>query len=153
MDLLSRHYHLRTQADTRHLGERLALAAKAGDVLCLSGDLGAGKSVLARAFIQQLCGQDTDVPSPTFTLMQYYDAPGFAIVHADLYRLESPEEIIEIGLEEQFEHAVTLIEWPQRMRQFLPVSRLDLELVILDETGREARLSAHGKAWEHRFAH
>jgi tRNA threonylcarbamoyladenosine biosynthesis protein TsaE len=153
MNLLSRHYHLHSEADTRQLGARLALGAKAGDVLCLSGDLGAGKSVLARAFIQQLCGEDTDVPSPTFTLMQYYDAPDFAIVHADLYRLESPEEIVEIGLEEQFENAVTLIEWPQRMHRLLPASRLDLELVILDETGRQARLLAHGQAWEHRLVH
>lgn len=152
MERLSPHITLPTKADTIRLGEALARQARIGDVLCLYGNLGAGKSVLARAFVRALCGLDTDVPSPTFTLIQSYDAPEFEIIHADLYRLENPHDILEIGLEERFDDAVTLIEWPQRMGGLLPAERLDLTLTIHPDGQRTADLVAHGTHQENRLA-
>ncbi len=139
------------ETDTIVLGQALAKGAQAGDVICLYGDLGAGKSVLARAFVRALCGADTDVPSPTFTLMQTYDAPNFEIIHADLYRLENPHDIIEIGLDEVLDDAVTLIEWPSRMGNFLPPTRLDIHLAIAANEQRRATLTPHGTVWESRL--
>ncbi len=151
MKLLKPIHALPAEADTQGLAAALAHEAKPGDIICLYGPLGSGKSVFARAFVRALTGAHTEVPSPTFTLVQHYDAPGFEIVHADLYRLEHDEEIIEIGLEEGFDDAVTLIEWPQRLGRFLPASRLDLELTIEADKARTATLTAHGKHWSDRM--
>ncbi|MDQ7018670.1 MAG: tRNA (adenosine(37)-N6)-threonylcarbamoyltransferase complex ATPase subunit type 1 TsaE [Robiginitomaculum sp.] len=151
MELLSRQYNLITEADTTALGAALAARGRPGDVVCLHGDLGAGKSVLARGYIRALCGKDTEVPSPTFTLLQYYEAREFDIIHADLYRLEQAEDIIEIGLEERFGDAVTLIEWPQRLGALRPAIRLDITLNIHKNGRRLAELVPHGKVWESRF--
>ncbi|PHS28158.1 MAG: tRNA (adenosine(37)-N6)-threonylcarbamoyltransferase complex ATPase subunit type 1 TsaE [Robiginitomaculum sp.] len=148
-----RQHILPDEAGTMRLGAALAKGARGGDVLCLYGDLGAGKSVLARAYIRALCGADTEVPSPTFTLMQYYEAPKFDIIHADLYRLETLEEIIEIGLEERFDDALTLIEWPQRLGALLPAARLDISLTIDNDGSRLVRLVPHGQSWEGRCEH
>ena len=117
-----------SEADTKALGLALALWAQRGDVFALEGTLGAGKSVLARAFIQALC-KAGEVPSPTFTLVQTYEAPAFEIYHFDLYRLQSPEEIFEIGLEEALYGGVCLIEWPQKMGGYLPrdIFRIEIE--------------------------
>jgi len=151
MTPLSRNHILINESDTAALGAALAGHACPGDVVCLHGDLGAGKSVLARGYVRALCGMDTEVPSPTFTLMQYYEAREFDIIHADLYRLERAEDIIEIGLEERFDDAVTLIEWPQRMGALLPAIRLDITLNIHKNGRRLAELVPHGKVWESRF--
>ena len=78
-----------------------------------------GKSVMARSFVQELCG-DEEVPSPTFTLVQLYDAPEYTIYHFDLYRLKSAEEIFELGMEDALYDGVCLIEWPEKMAQYLP---------------------------------
>jgi tRNA threonylcarbamoyladenosine biosynthesis protein TsaE len=151
MTPLSRNHILINESDTTALGAALAGHAFPGDVVCLYGDLGAGKSVLARGYVRALCGKDTEVPSPTFTLMQYYEAPKFDIIHADLYRLEHAEDIIEIGLEERFDDAVTLIEWPQRLGALLPAIRLDITLNIHKNGRRLVTLIPHGKVWESRF--
>ena len=89
--------YLKTEADTQTIGKTLAKIAQTGDVFALYGTLGMGKSVFARAFVQELCGNQ-EVPSPTFTLLQTYEAPNFDIYHFDLYRLKSAEEIFEIGM-------------------------------------------------------
>lgn len=126
---------------TAALGARLAAAARPGDVIALSGDLGAGKTALARALIRALIGPETDVPSPTFTLVQTYDTLRLSIWHFDLYRLESPAEARELGLEEVAD-GLALIEWPERLGRFLPARRLDIELDFGSE-GRIARLADH----------
>lgn len=136
---------------TVRLGRALAQQARAGDVIALFGDLGAGKSVLARAFIQALCGAGTDVPSPTYTLVQGYEAPDFEIIHADLYRLSGPEEVEPLGLCEHFESAVTLIEWPQKLGPFMPEERLELTLDFKEGGGRTARLRGFGPRWQARL--
>jgi len=96
-------------------------------VIALWGDLGTGKSVFARAFVQALCGAE-EVPSPTFTLVQAYDAPRFTIFHFDLYRLEAAEDAYELGIEDAFAEGVSLIEWPGRLGGLLPHERLDVAL-------------------------
>lgn len=123
-----------TEADTVAFGRRLARWAQTGDVFALFGTLGMGKSVLARAFIQELTGA-VEVPSPTFTLVQSYEAPDFDIYHFDLYRLKSPEEIFEIGVEEALYNGVSLIEWPEKMGGYLPRKAFRITLAN-QESGR-----------------
>jgi tRNA threonylcarbamoyladenosine biosynthesis protein TsaE len=140
---------LADEAATQSLGETLARALQAGDAICLTGPLGAGKSTLARALIRALTTPDEEVPSPTFTLVQSYEGPEFAISHFDLYRLADPDEAYEIGLEEALDGGAALIEWPERLEGRLPADRLDIEISFVDE-GRAARLTPHG-AWRDRL--
>lgn len=136
---------------TRALAARLAAIVRPGDVLALDGDLGAGKTEFARAFIRALTDPDEDVPSPTFTLVQTYEADDFDIWHFDLYRLEAPEDAFELDIEDAFHDAVSLIEWPGRLGGYLPRERLDVQLTI-DGAGpaRTAALTGFG-AWEQRL--
>lgn len=101
--------------DTAAIALRVAFLLHLGDIILLKGELGAGKSTFARALIKALCGEMTDVPSPTFTLVQTYEAPSFTLWHFDLYRLKDPQEIYELGIEEAFRCGVSLIEWPERL--------------------------------------
>lgn len=129
---------LATEDDTTRLGRALAALLQKGDSLLLDGPIGAGKSHIARALIRARLGQDEDVPSPTFTLVQAY--PGEPdIWHADLYRLTHPDEVIELGLEDAFSTAICLIEWPDRLGSLLPHNPLRLKLETLGE-GRRATL-------------
>lgn len=126
----------------------LALALERGDVVALSGDLGAGKTTLARMLIRILAGNpDLEVPSPTFTLVQAYDTPKFPLVHADLYRVTNPDELIEIGLESLPDSAVLLIEWPERAPNVLPENYFDFTLSTDHGRGPDFRLlqiTGHG---------
>jgi tRNA threonylcarbamoyladenosine biosynthesis protein TsaE len=142
-------FRLPDEAATTRLGAALAAELKAGDAICLSGPLGAGKSTLARGLIRALTTPDEEVPSPTFTLVQLYEGP-LAVAHFDLYRLVSPDEVEELGLDEALAQGAAVIEWPQRLEGRLPPDRLDIEIAF-DETGdgRRARLTPHG-AWEGR---
>lgn len=99
--------------ETQKLAKRVGALLHPGDILTLDGPLGAGKTAFARALIQGLIGQDQEVPSPTFTLVQTYDIRDLTLWHFDLYRLEHPEEIWELGFEE-VSGGIALIEWPQR---------------------------------------
>jgi tRNA threonylcarbamoyladenosine biosynthesis protein TsaE len=133
---------------TARLGEAVARLLKTGEAVCLWGPLGAGKSTLARGLVRALTSPDQDVPSPTFTLVQFYDADGVALAHFDLYRLTRAEEAYEIGLDEALEDGAALIEWPERLEGALPGDRLDIEIEIVGEA-RRARLVPHG-AWKGR---
>lgn len=104
---------LPSEAATRRLGQRIAAALRPGDLLLLHGDLGAGKTFLARAVIQTLAGAAIDVPSPTFVLAAPYDLPDFPVVHFDLYRLNDPSEADELGLEDALEDGAAIVEWPE----------------------------------------
>lgn len=130
-------------AATARLGALLAGHLRAGDCLLLSGPIGAGKSHLARALIQTRLGRAEDVPSPSFTLVQTYEADGVEIWHADLYRLSHPDEALELGLSDAFDTAITLIEWPDRLGNAVPKAALRLALALEGE-GRRAVLSAPG---------
>jgi tRNA threonylcarbamoyladenosine biosynthesis protein TsaE len=134
---------LADEAATGRLGAAIARALKPGEAVCLSGPLGAGKSTLARALIRALTTPDEDVPSPTFTLVQFYDGTGLKIAHFDLYRLTDPSEAYEIGLDEALDEGAAVIEWPERLEGRLPADRLDVE-IALDGAGRQARLTPHG---------
>src|ERR1700736_2319301 len=114
---------------TRRLAIDVANALKPGDLVTLSGDLGAGKTTFARALIRYLAEDETtEVPSPTFTLMQAYDLPRFHVVHADLYRVSGTADLVELGLDEQPDGAVVLLEWPDRAGKQLRPDRLDIAL-------------------------
>jgi len=130
-------------AATAALGARLAAAAQPGDVIALSGELGSGKTTLARGFLQA-AGLTEEVPSPTFTLVQVYELTRFAVWHFDLYRLKRPEEAWELGLEDALANGVSLIEWPERLGALLPADRLDVALAPTPTGGRRAALISRG---------
>ena len=118
----------------------------------LIGNLGTGKSVLARAFIRAYCQTDEDIPSPTFNLVQNYDMGAAPVFHFDLYRLKSEEEVWELGVEEAFADGISLIEWPERLGNWLPINRL--EILIMpgnEEKSRKIRLTGFGN-WSTRVA-
>ena len=115
-------------ADTARLAEALAVALRCGDIILLSGPLGAGKSAFARSVIRALTRSDEPVPSPTFTLVQTYAAAKFDIWHLDLYRLTDPSEASELGLEDAMQAGVLLVEWPQRLDGYWPDDRLEITL-------------------------
>lgn len=125
---------------TAALGQRLAALLQPGDTVLLEGPIGAGKSHLARALIRARLGRMEDVPSPTFTLVQTYDAGEVEIWHADLYRLTHPDEVLELGLDEAFSTAICLVEWPDRLGAHVPPGALWLRLAAQGE-GRVAHLS------------
>lgn len=141
---------LSSDADTDHLGRTLARFAHAGDCILLRGQIGAGKSALARAFIREHLGADTEVPSPTFTLVQVYETPSVEIWHADLYRLGDAQEAVELGLIDAFENHISLIEWPEVLGDLVPKTALDIHL----EARREYHLATltYGNDWADRLA-
>jgi len=122
------------------LGARLGALLGAGDCLLLEGDLGTGKTTLARGLISSLTAE-TEVPSPTYTLVQTYAAPAFEIWHADLYRLDAPAETLPLGLLDVRDEVLSLIEWPDRMGDYRPLDALRVE-IRFDEPGRRVKLSA-----------
>ena len=126
----------------------IAAALAPGDLITLSGDLGAGKSTFARALIRHFAGDESvEVPSPTFTLMQAYELPRFNLVHADLYRLSGPAELAELGFEDIAAGAVTLLEWPDRAAGFLPADRLDIALTLSPREGAMLPQRPHHRLW------
>jgi tRNA threonylcarbamoyladenosine biosynthesis protein TsaE len=139
---------LKDEAATQALGRAIAQALRPSEAVCLSGPLGAGKSTLARALIRALTTPEEEAPSPTFTLVQFYEGPRLKVAHFDLYRLSAPDEAYEIGLDEALEDGAAVIEWPERLAGRLPPDRLDIEIAFTGE-GRRARITPHG-AWEGR---
>lgn len=132
---------LKDEAATIRLGNDLALALKAGDCLALSGDLGAGKSSLARAFLRTMADDDgLEVPSPTFTLVQSYELR-IPVSHFDLYRLGDPSELTELGFDEALENGICIVEWPEMAEGELPEARISLRLEH-EGTGRRATITA-----------
>lgn len=129
---------------------RLAGLLREGEALCLSGPLGAGKSTLARALVRALTTPNEEVPSPTFTLVQFYEGKGLPIAHFDLYRLGDPDEAYEIGLDEALDTGAAVIEWPERLADRRPPHRLDIDIALAEGGGRTARLIPHG-AWKDRL--
>ncbi len=131
---------LADEATTIRLGEDLAIALRPGDCLALSGDLGAGKSTLARSLLRAIADDDElEVPSPTFTLVQSYDLR-LPVSHFDLYRLGNPSELDELGLEEALGAGICLVEWPEMAEDLLPAERLTLRLTH-EGSGRLATIT------------
>ena len=126
---------------TAELGARIAAALRPGDVVALSGELGAGKTALARAILRAL-GVVGHVPSPTFTLVQTYETPGVVVHHFDLYRIEDAHELQELGLDDAKEEGAVLIEWPDRgMPEAWQSDALSVALAVLSETTRAAKIA------------
>ena len=143
-----------TERDTELFGARLADHLKPGDVIGFKGALGAGKSVLARSIIRHMMEEpDLVVPSPSFTLVQIYDLPdGHDLWHVDLYRLERPADLLELGLEDAFDDSIMLLEWPDRAETLLPKNYLALELAIKNDQARLITANMD-KVWQERIGH
>ena len=133
---------------TQRLAIDIANSLEGGDLVTLSGDLGAGKTAFARALIRYLAGDPAiEVPSPTFTLMQSYDLPQFPLVHIDLFRVSGSAELVELGFDDLPESAVVLVEWADRAAGFLPPDRLDITLMLAPKLKlefRHARVTGYG---------
>lgn len=150
-------FFLADSKQTQKLAASLASVCKAGDVVLLYGEVGAGKTTFARGFIQSLTGSGEDIVSPTFTLVQVYDIDSrlrvdvnaVKIYHCDLYRLKHEQEIEELGLEEAFTNAITLIEWPEIAKSYLPDDALEIYLTIGDG-GRKIIIKGNEK-WQERL--
>jgi tRNA threonylcarbamoyladenosine biosynthesis protein TsaE len=142
---------LDTLAATEALGQRLAGRLRAGDAVLLSGPLGAGKSALARALLRAATADPAlEVPSPTFTLVQSYPLPGgLTAHHFDLYRLDGPAGLVELGWQEARE-GVVLVEWPDRLGPLAPADALRITLTPCEGEAREAR-EAELAGWEGRL--
>jgi tRNA threonylcarbamoyladenosine biosynthesis protein TsaE len=136
--------------ETEALARTLAGVLRRGDFIALAGALGAGKTTLARCIVQTLVPGE-EVPSPTFTLVQAYDAPGLRLAHADLYRLKTEREIVELGFDEALEAGVLVVEWPDRMGSLMPADRLDVILEV-DDGVEERRVKLIGRgSWAQRL--
>lgn len=140
--------HLPNAAATEALARLIAPALRAGDTLLLAGPIGAGKTHFARALIRARLGREEEVPSPTYTLVQTYDDGGVEIWHADLYRLGDAGEIAELGIDDAFESAICLVEWPDRLAE-APPGALTLTFAVAGE-GRSLALDGPD-AWRTRL--
>ena len=148
-------FDLPDEAATAALARALAACCRLGDVIALKGELGAGKTSFARAFINALprpegAEGEGEVPSPTFTLVQTYDRRPAPVWHFDLYRIEHRDEVMELGLEEALAGAISLIEWPERLGPALPEPHLEVALSYAPAGGRHASLCGTGD-WPRRL--
>jgi tRNA threonylcarbamoyladenosine biosynthesis protein TsaE len=132
------------QDATEALGRQLASLLVAGDVVLLSGDIGAGKSCFARAIIRQRLGDATDVPSPTYTLVQTYEDAATTLLHADLYRISGPDDVVELGLLDASDKAICLVEWPERVGDVWPATALRLTFTP-HKDGRLVQISGNAR--------
>lgn len=142
-------FHLSSAEQTTQLGRQIAHFLGPGDTVLLWGPIGAGKTHLARAIIQErlsAAGLLEDVPSPTYTLVQTYDDGTCEIWHADLYRLTDPNEVIELGLEAAFENSIVLVEWPDRLGSLSPLDALNVSLEPSDN-GRNVHMRSQSEKW------
>ena len=148
-----RRFDLPDEAATVRLAWHVAMLARPGDILALSGGLGSGKTSFARAFLRARAGDPLlEVPSPTFTLVQVYDLPGGPVWHLDLYRLAAPEEAWELGIEEAFGDAIVLIEWAERLGGLLPAEHLAIDLSVGATPLARVALLTPSAGWRARLA-
>lgn len=130
--IYSKVFECKTEDDTKKLAQQFARLAKKGDVFALYGTLGVGKSCFSRYFIQEIV-EIEDVPSPTFTLVQMYEADNFEIYHYDMYRLKNDIEAFELGIEESFYFGVNLVEWPEKIERLLPRDIWKFNIIVKDD--------------------
>jgi tRNA threonylcarbamoyladenosine biosynthesis protein TsaE len=142
---------LADETATAALAARLAAVARPSDIIALKGELGTGKTAFARAFIRAR-GNEDEVPSPTFTLVQVYDVGPAAVWHFDLYRIGAPEDTWELGIEDAFISGISLIEWPERLGRLLPARRLEITFSFGDQPWARHVSLDPGKEWQARLA-
>jgi len=141
-------FHSRNPEETHSWAIRLAKKLKPGDILCLYGNLGSGKTTFVKGLAEGLKIKPNSVSSPTFVLMNAYDGR-LALYHFDFYRIEHQEEIVGIGYDEfLFGKGVAVVEWAERFGKYLPPERLDLHFDYVGETGRTIRVAAIGERYE-----
>lgn len=138
---------------TRTLAKRLAPLLCAGDIVGLGGPLGVGKTTFARGLVKALAdrggaGDPGEVPSPTFTLVQVYETGAVPVWHFDLYRLQRPEDAVELAIEEAFACAISVVEWPEKLGDFMPGAWLEMSLNRDTEVSRRAVIHGHGRRGE-----
>jgi tRNA threonylcarbamoyladenosine biosynthesis protein TsaE len=138
-------YTVNSEQESRQLARELASKLRPGDVLTFSGDLGAGKSFFCREIIKYLCGEQTSVISPTFNLLQTYEYQACTIYHFDLYRLKSPDEIYELGIEEALSGNICLIEWPEIIAPLLPKDAIHIEIETICNNKRQISVKTRAK--------
>ena len=138
-------FNLKDEPEMLAFGARLARVLSVGDVVALTGGLGAGKTTLSRGIIKAL-SDVTEVPSPTYTLVQTYDTQAGELWHCDMYRLEQPDDAYELGLLDAFYDVICLIEWPDKLGDLLPKDALGIDIQFADK-GRTLTLTG----WEPRF--
>lgn len=129
-------YLSQSEKDTILFAKKFAKTLQGDEIIALWGTLGMGKTVFAKAVIQELTGRKEDVPSPTFTLLQTYDTPLGEVFHFDFYRLKNPEEAYEIGIEDAFESGISLIEWPEKIGKLLPKRAINIRFEMT-KNGRQ----------------
>src|SRR5262249_35852014 len=137
-------------AATRALGAQIATGLKPGDAVLLAGDLGAGKTTLARAVLQSLGVAEAE-PRPTFTLLQHYHTPTPSVDHYDFYRIDDEREIDQLGIDEALAQGAALIEWPEHAGSRQPRDALHIDLEMIDHNSRRVRLSGPNR-WASVFA-
>ena len=138
---------INNEAELAEFASILAPSLKTGDVVTLVGTLGAGKTAFARHLICALAGEELEVPSPTFTLVQTYELDDISIWHFDLYRLEEKEaDVLELGWDEARRYGVALVEWSDRLGKLLPKDRLEIKMDLVDgqDTARDITISSYG---------
>jgi len=142
-----------SEAETAALAQKLAPFLRVQDILTLNGTLGAGKTAFARALIRALCGADIEVPSPTFNLLLTYERAAAPVFHYDLYRLEDPEEVWELDIEEAFSSGITLIEWAENLQDLAPQNVLEITMQIPNAAPEGMRLITFSgdKHWQQRL--
>ena len=138
--------------DTERVAAKVASHVAAPAVLLLEGDIGAGKSAFARAFLRAIGVTDQDIPSPTFTLVQTYESSTGTLWHSDLYRLTDPDEVDELGLLDAFETSVCLVEWPDRLADACPQDALVFRLTPgTHDDARNITLTSTNTRWRSLF--
>ncbi|MEM9469589.1 MAG: tRNA (adenosine(37)-N6)-threonylcarbamoyltransferase complex ATPase subunit type 1 TsaE [Pseudomonadota bacterium] len=135
-----------SEKETQNLAQECATAIQQGDIILLQGPLGAGKSVFARALINALSNQHDDIPSPTFTLVQEYETPKGMFYHFDLYRIEEPEEIYELGWEDIVNQEIAVVEWPEKLGFLRPNSYIEIIIQPLNESKRSVTITDKRKS-------
>jgi len=137
-------YKISSEIELSQVAEYLAPMLKTGDVVTLEGTLGAGKTTFARYLINYLAGEEVDVPSPTFTLVQEYELKDISIWHFDLYRLDEKEaDILELGWEEALRYGVSLVEWSDRLGALLPKKHIKIEFDFVKENEANRIIKIH----------
>ena len=132
--------------DTKKIALILSRLLKTGDIVAFNGNLGVGKTAFIRFLIQKFLPTE-EVPSPTFTLLQTYETPSFPIFHFDLYRLDKPDDVFELGIEDAFVEGVSLIEWPEKMQKLLPSRKVLFVDIVCEGNTRYFNFHSENPLW------